>query len=489
MASRSGKRKVSKPSNSIWTVINFILLALYTLLSGMVIFTMFSHNFLAFRHINIILTAGLLLVLLAGLALAVLKKGKLLTSLGLVLFSLLSAGILYGFKSAIDVAGNLNDSASYSEIKMSVLVPAESGVTDVGELNELEAPAESDGSNIAALLAQIKAEKGLDLQTVNVASYPEAYEHLRDGSSQAMVMNSSYSSLLELTDDNYQANVKEIYSYTIKTKLKDDRAKSADSDVFNIYISGIDTYGSISTVSRSDVNIILTVNMKTHQILMTTTPRDAYVQIPNGGANQYDKLTHAGIYGVETSMQTLENLYGIDIDYYARINFTTFMNLVDAVGGITVYNDQAFTSHTDSEYTFEEGNVTLDSKKALAFVRERYGLDGGDNDRGKNQMKVVSAILNKLTALNSLSGYSAVITSLQDSVQTNMSLDTMMNLANSQLDSGSRFTVSQQEVTGTGSTGQLTSYAMPSASLYMLELDQSSVDKASEAIKDVISGE
>ncbi|AND79469.1 LCP family protein [Streptococcus pantholopis] len=487
MATRSSKRKNSKSNNSTWTVVNLTLLVLYALLAGMVIFTMFSHNFLAFRHINLILTAVLLLVFAIGLILIILKKGKILTSLGLVLFSLLSAGILYGFRSAINIADDLNNSAAYSEIKMSVVVPAESSVSDISELSDVEAPTESDGTNIADLLAHIQSDKGVALNTVNVASYQEAYEHLRDGSSQAMVMNSSYSSLLELSDENYQEKLKEVYSYTIKTKIKDSRAQSADSDVFNIYVSGIDTYGSISTVSRSDVNIILTVNMKTHKVLMTTTPRDAYVQIPNGGANQYDKLTHAGIYGVETSMQTLENLYDIDIDYYARINFTSFMNLVDAVGGITVYNDQAFTSYTDSNYTFEVGNVTLDSEKALAFVRERYALDGGDNDRGKNQMKVLSAILNKLTSLNSLSAYSAVISSLQDSVQTNMSLNTMMDLANTQLDSGSRFTVTQQEVTGEGSTGQLTSYAMPTANLYMLELDQSSVEKASQAIKDIMS--
>lgn len=117
-----------------------------------------------------------------------------------------------------------------------------------------------------------------------------------------MVLNSAYSSLLELSYPDYKSNLKTIYSYTIKKKISDDK-NASNSNVFNIYISGIDTYGSISTVSRSDVNIILTVNMNTHKILMTTTPRDSYVEIPDGGANQYDKLTHAGIYGVETSQK------------------------------------------------------------------------------------------------------------------------------------------------------------------------------------------
>ena len=353
------------------------------------------------------------------------------------------------------------------------------------ELSSVQAPTGADGSNIDALLSQIKSDKGVNLTTDTVDSYQAAYENLINGSSQAMVLNSAYSSLLELSYDNYESNLKTIYTYKVKKNISND-ALSSNKNVFNIYISGIDTYGSISTVSRSDVNIILTVNMDTHKILMTSTPRDSYVQIPDGGANQYDKLTHAGIYGVETSAKILENLYGIAIDYYARVNFTSFMNLIDAIGGVTVYNDQAFTSSAGD--SFEAGNINLNSDEALGFVRERYSLDNGDYDRGKNQLKVIQAIINKLTSFSSISNYSTIISTLQDSVQTDMSLDTMMSLANAQFDSGKKFTITSQEVTGTGSTGELTSYAMPTASLYMIQLDDSSLASASQAIKDVMEG-
>lgn len=401
-------------------------------------------------------------------------------------FSRLSQLFRFAFKSLIDVAGNLNETASYSEIEMSVVVPANSSISDVTELSSVQAPTGADGSNIDALLSQIKSDKGVNLTTDTVDSYQAAYENLINGSSQAMVLNSAYSSLLELSYDNYESNLKTIYTYKVKKNISND-ASSSNKNVFNIYISGIDTYGSISTVSRSDVNIILTVNMDTHKILMTSTPRDSYVQIPDGGANQYDKLTHAGIYGVETSEKTLENLYGIDIDYYARINFTSFLNLIDAIGGVTVYNDQAFTS-LHGNYDFEVGNITLNSDEALGFVRERYSLDNGDYDRGKNQLKVIQAIINKLTSFSSISNYSSIMSTLQDSVQTDMPLDTMMDLANTQLDSGKKFTITSQEVTGTGSTGELTSYAMPTASLYMIQLDDASVASASQAIKDVMEG-
>lgn len=404
----------------------------------------------------------------------------------MIVFSIIAAVSLFAFKSLVDVAHNMNETASYSEIEMSVVVPSNSSVNDVSDLTSIQAPTDADGSNINELLSHIKSEKGVDLATEKVDSYQAAYENLVNGSSQAMVFNSAYSSLLEMSYENYQSNLKTIYSYKIKTSIKDE-VKAHDSNVFNIYISGIDTYGSISTVSRSDVNLILTVNMNTHKILMTETPRDAYVKIPDGGADQYDKLTHAGIYGVETSEKTLENLYGITIDYYARLNFDSFLKLIDALGGVTVYNSQAFTS-LHGNYDFPVGNVTLDSDKALGFVRERYSLEHGDYDRGNNQMKVIQAILNKMTSLKSVSNYSTIISNVQDSIQTDMKLDTVMKLVNGQLDSGEKFTITSQEVTGTGSTGELTSYAMPTASLYMIQLDDASVAKASQAIKDVMEG-
>ena len=467
-------------------IVNAALLVLYAVLAGLATYMMYAHHILAFRHLNVVYTIILVAIFVLCLALSILKKSRVLTTVLLVVFSIIAAVSLFAFKSLVDVAHNMNETASYSEIEMSVVVPSNSSVNDVSDLTSVQAPTDADGSNINELLSHIKSEKGVDLATEKVDSYQAAYENLVNGSSKAMVFNSAYSSLLEMSYENFQSNLKTIYSYKIKTSIKDE-AKAHDSNVFNIYISGIDTYGSISTVSRSDVNLILTVNMNTHKILMTETPRDAYVKIPDGGADQYDKLTHAGIYGVETSEKTLENLYGITIDYYARLNFDSFLKLIDALGGITVYNSQAFTS-LHGNYEFPVGNVTLDSDKALGFVRERYSLEHGDYDRGNNQMKVIQAILNKLTSLNSVSNYSTIISNVQDSIQTDMKLDTMMKLVNTQLDSGKKFTVTSQEVTGTGSTGELTSYAMPSSSLYMIKLDDASVAKASQAIKDVMEG-
>ena len=483
MSSRTN-RKQKRTSNRSWGMVNVGLTILYAILALVLLFTMFNYNFLSFRFLNIIITIGLLVVLAISIFLQKTKKSPLVTTVVLVIFSLVSLVGIFGFKQMIDITNRMNQTAAFSEVEMSIVVPKDSDIKDVSQLTSVQAPTKVDKNNIDTLMSALKKDKKVDLNIEDVASYQEAYDNLKSGKSKAMVLSGSYASLLESVDSNYASNLKTIYTYKIKKK-NNNSAKQVDSKVFNIYISGIDTYGSISTVSRSDVNIIMTVNMNTHKILLTTTPRDAYVKIPGGGADQYDKLTHAGIYGVETSEKTLENLYGIKIDYYARINFTSFLKLIDQLGGVTVHNDQAFTS-LHGKFDFPVGDIQMNSEQALGFVRERYSLDGGDNDRGKNQEKVISAIVNKLASLKSVSNFTSIVNNLQDSVQTNMSLDTINALANTQLDSGSKFTVTSQAVTGTGSTGQLTSYAMPNSSLYMMKLDDSSVESASQAIKNLM---
>ena len=483
MSSRTN-RKQKRTSNRSWGMVNVGLTILYAILALILLFTMFNYNFLSFRFLNIIITIGLLVVLAISIFLQKTKKSPLVTTVVLVIFSLVSLVGIFGFKQMIDITNRMNQTAAFSEVEMSIVVPKDSDIKDVSQLTSVQAPTKVDKNNIDTLMSALKKDKKVDLNVEDVASYQEAYDNLKSGKSKAMVLSGSYASLLESVNSNYASNLKTIYTYKIKKK-NNNSAKQVDSKVFNIYISGIDTYGSISTVSRSDVNIIMTVNMNTHKILLTTTPRDAYVKIPDGGADQYDKLTHAGIYGVETSEKTLENLYGIKIDYYARINFTSFLKLIDQLGGVTVHNDQAFTS-LHGKFDFPVGDIQMNSEQALGFVRERYSLDGGDNDRGKNQEKVISAIVNKLASLNTVSNFTSIVNNLQDSVQTNMSLDTINALANTQLDSGSKFTVTSQAVTGTGSTGQLTSYAMPNSSLYMMKLDDSSVESASQAIKNLM---
>nr|AKE79603.1 integral membrane regulatory protein Wzg [Streptococcus suis] len=478
MKKRSGRRKSSKLK-----LINFALLGLYVITLCLFLVTMYRYNILDFRYLNYIVTLLLVgVAVLAGL-LMWRKKARIFTAL-LLVFSLVITSVgIYGMQEVVKFSTRLNSNSTFSEYEMSILVPANSEITDVRQLTSILAPAEYDQENITALLDDISKMESTQLATSPATSYLTAYQSMINGESQAMVFNGVFTNILENEDPDFSSKVKKIYSFKV-TQTVETATEQVSGDSFNIYISGIDTYGPISSVSRSDVNIIMTVNRATHKILLTTTPRDSYVAIADGGQNQYDKLTHAGIYGVNASVHTLENLYGIDISNYIRLNFTSFLQLIDLVGGIDVENTQEFTS---GGYNFPVGTVHLDAEQALIFVRERYSLANGDNDRGKNQEKVIAALIKKLSSPDNLANYQAILTGLEGSIQTDLSLETIVGLVNTQLESGTQFTVESQALTGTGRS-DLSSYAMPGSQLYMMEINQDSLEQAKAAIQSVLDG-
>ncbi|WP_074414662.1 LCP family glycopolymer transferase CpsA [Streptococcus suis] len=478
MKKRSGRRTSSKLK-----LINFALWGLYAITLCLFLVTMYRYNILDFRYLNYIVT--LLLVGVAVLAGILMwrKKARIFTAL-LLVFSLVITSVgIYGMQEVVKFSTRLNSNSTFSEYEMSILVPANSDITDVRQLTSILAPAEYDQDNITALLDDISKMESAQLVTNPSTSYLTAYQSMLNGESQAMVFNGVFTNILENEDPDFSSKVKKIYSFKV-TQTVETATEQVSGDSFNIYISGIDTYGPISSVSRSDVNIIMTVNRATHKILLTTTPRDSYVAIADGGQNQYDKLTHAGIYGVNASVHTLENLYGIDISNYIRLNFTSFLQLIDLVGGIDVENTQEFTS-LHGNYYFPVGQVHLNAEQALGFVRERYSLEGGDNDRGQNQEKVIAALIKKLSSPDNLANYQAILTGLEGSIQTDLSLETIMGLVNTQLESGTQFTVESQALTGTGRS-DLSSYAMPGSQLYMMEINQDSLEQAKVAIQSVL---
>ncbi|HEM5160978.1 TPA: LCP family protein [Streptococcus suis] len=478
MKKRSGRSKSSK-----FKLVNFALLGLYAITLCLFLVTMYRYNILDFRYLNYIVTLLLVgVAVLAGL-LMWRKKARIFTAF-LLIFSLVITSVgIYGMQEVVKFSTRLNSNSTFSEYEMSILVPANSEITDVRQLTSILAPDEYDQDNITALLDDISKMESTQLATSPATSYLTAYQSMLNGESQAMVFNGVFTNILENEDPDFSSKVKKIYSFKV-TQTVETATEQVSRDSFNIYISGIDTYGPISSVSRSDVNIIMTVNRATHKILLTTTPRDSYVAIADGGQNQYDKLTHAGIYGVNASVHTLENLYGIDISNYIRLNFTSFLQLIDLVGGIDVENTQEFTS---GGYNFPVGTVHLDAEQALIFVRERYSLANGDNDRGKNQEKVIAALIKKLSSPENLRNYQAILTGLEGSIQTDLSLETIIGLVNTQLESGTQFTVESQALTGTGRS-DLSSYAMPGSQLYMMEINQDSLEQAKAAIQSVLDG-
>lgn len=479
------RAKKSKKKNDRLKMVNSTLLGVYTLLAAFLIFTIFRYHFLAFRYVNVLVTALILAVAVLSGFLIFKGKARKTTSTILIVALLVGSVSMYAVKGLVDLSAGVNSTSNYSEYEMSIVVPADSDVKDLKQLTNVLAPSGNDQDNVQALMKNISQTQGHELTVDTASSYLSAYKSLTSGEAKAMVLNSVFEDTIRGEDPDYASKIKKIYTHKMSKKIDTAIGKqNPNAEVFNIYVSGIDTYGPISSVSRSDVNIIMTVNRKTKKVLLTTTPRDAYVPIADGGLNQPDKLTHAGIYGVDASVHTLENLYGIDLNYYVRLNFTSFLKLIDLLGGIDIENDQEFTAG-NTHYPI--GNISLNSEQALTFVRERYSLNGGDNDRGKNQEKVIAAVIKKLTSTDALKNYNAILSGLQDSVQTDMSLETMMNLINTQLESGGSYNVTSQALTGTGNTG-LPSYAMPEANLYMMEIDQNSLAAAKAAIQEVMEG-
>ena len=464
--------------------LNIILLLVYSLLSVFLLFLIFKYNILAFRHVNIVVAVFALMVAVIATILIIYKKAEKFTIFFLMLAVLVSSVSLFTLQQFVGFTSHINATSNYSEYSLSVVVLKDSDINNVAQLSSIMGPTGTDNENIQKLIADIKSSQNKDLTVDKSTSYLSTYKSLISGEAKAIVLNSVFENIIEAEYPDYASTIKKIY--TKKMTKEVETPKNVKGDSFNVYISGIDTYGPISSVSRSDVNIIMTVNRETKKILLTTTPRDSYVPIADGGNNQKDKLTHAGIYGVDASIHTLENLYGIDLNYYARLNFTSFLKLIDLLGGVDVHNDQDFTS-LHGKFHFPVGNVHLDSEQALGFVRERYSLADGDRDRGRNQQKVIVAILQKLTSTEALKNYDSIIKGLQDSVQTNMPLETMMNLVNAQLESGGTYKIISQDLKGAGRM-DLPSYAMPESNLYMMEISDSSLESVKAAINDVMEG-
>ena len=328
-----------------------------------------------------------------------------------------------------------------------------------------------------------------------MAEYPEysnimeLADALLQGQIDAAIMKTSSIEMIDEMGDftGFASDVKLIYSgeFTIKVATTEENVTDnylSSDDVVNVYISGIDSRGGNNEGSRSDVNIIMSINKKTHNILMINTPRDYYVplSISNGVR---DKLTHAGVYGIECSRNTLEMLYGIQIDYYVKVNFSGFEKIIDSLGGVDVTLDYSATLSQAGNLTVHNGVNHFNGEQALAFARERYAYSDGDRQRGRNQMMIMEAAIKKACSPAIISNYTSVLSEVSKNVITDMSYDFIADLAQTQLNDMAAWNITQISVTGVGSYSS-TTYSMPGWSLYIMVPDEESVENAREQIRD-----
>lgn len=472
-------------------VFGLILAGLQGLISVVFMVMLFVLDMLPMEYLGII---AVILLLLFGITLAtqLRKKGR---RIGGKLFSFFIMILLlfatYYIGKANGALGEISG-GSYKVDNMVVAVLAEDGAEKIDDAASYTFGVQyaMSGDDVRSAVADINEKLGTEIQTVEYQSLSEQAQALHDGQVQAIIYNEGYTGILEEAFENYSKNVKIIYQHSIKKELDNTAAQvEVKKDTFSVFISGIDVYGPIETNSRSDVNIVATVNPTTHQILLTTTPRDYYVEIPGVSGGQKDKLTHAGIYGVDASMRTLSQLYDTEIPFYARVNFTSLIEIVDQLGGVDVESEFAFTTSEDSGLVMDvvQGTNHFNGQQALAFSRERQNIEGGDNQRGKNQQAVITGLIKKMISPAMLVNANGIINSVSGNVETNMSQDQIQDLIKDQLAQGKAWNIYSVAATGTGDEQMCFSYG--GGPLYVMQPDQTSVDTIRSLIDRVENGE
>lgn len=342
--------------------------------------------------------------------------------------------------------------------------------------------ATNDRANTDKALAEVQAAVGKQPATMEYQDNDTLIDALYAKEVNAIIINEANRSPIEEYYKTFSDDTRVLNTHKVETVMEEEeKLDDITKTPFNVYLSGIDVYGSIKTTSRSDVNVIVTVNPNTKQILLTSTPRDYYVPLTVSNGIP-DKLTHAGIHGVDCSVGTLENLYDIKIDYYVRVNFTSVKKIVDLLGGVNVYSDYDFTS--DWGPSFKKGYNHVNGKQALAFCRERHHFANGDYQRGRDHQHMIEAILNKAMSPDILPNYAKLLKTASKNFQTNMSTKEITALAKMQLNDMSQWTIKYANAAGSGASK--TTYSYQSRKLYVCVPDYNSVAKITKRINKVL---
>lgn len=430
---------------------------------------------------------GLILIVIVGFSIFIFKKKnaskvvKAIFIVGLILISVCEGIFMSYANTSIQTVEKINQKKDLNKTRMSFVVLKDSNINSIDDIGQTQVAIarQMDEKNIDQTIEKYKKDNG-EINAEDFGDYIKSAEALINGNAQVMILNEGFRQMLDESIEGFSDKTRVLKSYSVKgdENLKENNKVGKDQS-FNVYISGIDTYGALSNVSRSDVNLIVSVNPKKGKILITTIPRDTYVNIAGLGENANDKLTHVGLFGVDTSIKTLENFLDIDIDYYAKVNFTTLTKLIDLLGGVEVENPVAFESI--GGYNFPQGRVHMNGEMALAFSRERYNLAEGDFDRGKNQVRVMTGIINKLLSTETLMNFSSIADVALESVNTNLPYNKMIEMVNGQLEDNKNWKIESQAIKGYGAQG-LPSYLMPSSELYMMQADDESIESVHKNI-------
>lgn len=398
--------------------------------------------------------------------------------LALILIVIMTLGINYGLNTM-----NFLKSFGFSNYKTesySILVLKSSKAKSINDLNNKTIGYLPNNNNEGLSKVVGKIKKKINYTEKINEDVGNLITSLIKEKVDAIILDDARLDILKEENNEEYNLLKKIDSLSVDVKSeKIGKEVDVTNSSFNIYVSGIDTYGSINKVSRSDVNILITVNPITKEILLTNIPRDYYVKLHKNG--KYDKLTHAGIYGIDESINTLEDLFDTKINYYVKVNFTSLVDIVDALDGITVTSPYSFVSQDG--YSYVKGDNIIDGRKALSFARERKSFKEGDRTRGENQQRVLTALINKAMSPKIITNYTNLLTSLKGKFVTNISDEDITKLIKMQLKNNSSWTIKSISVNGTDAMDYVYSYNK--TKLYVMKPDYETVNNAKEQIKKV----
>lgn len=468
------KKENKKKKNRIYSKISMILLGiLFIILIGLLFFL----DIIPILYIVIIFLILLpIYLLLIRFSFSRKRIKRLIAYFISTLLILITTIVNLYLASTLDVFSSMKADNKKTET-YNIIVLEDSDYEKIKELKGKKLGIKEIHSNEGLEKAKKKINKKLKPKFKVYDDIGEVSEALIEEKVESIVLEDAEIEIIKEENYDIYEDFKIIYSFEVTAKVKDLTTKvNILKEPFSIYISGIDTYGKISSATRSDVNMLLTVNPKKEKIHITWVPRDYYVNI--NGSTYKDKLTHAGIYGIDKSIYAMEGVLDTDVNYYVKINFTSLIKIVDALGGITVYNDESFRSQ-DKIY-YKKGNINLDGEEALSFVRERKNISKGDIGRGENQVKVLTALIDKVTSPKIITKYVSLMNSLDGSFVTNLDVKDITKYLKREIKHPKDYEITSYTLTGKNAYDY--TYSYKKNKLYVMNPDEDSVKEAKKLI-------
>ena len=480
------RKSIKKNKMKNMNIISCIMFLIFIIISIVMIVTVISSNMIPTKYITIGVIATIISIIINYLVLFKLCN-KVINIVIYIFILIFAIGSIFinsylgtALKALEEISGEILETEDFY-----IITSNKSKIKNIEDLEEKYLYMFENSENYKDIIDEINSTVKVNYSKLD--SLEKLAEKVVSNNDSAILITASqYSMIMELNPEFKDiSTILKTLEHIIGTQTTDVKVNNEytiEKGKFNVYISGIDTNGRISNVSRSDSNILVTIDTTEEkvEVLMTSIPRDYYVPLNKNG--KMDKLTHSGIYGIKETVSTVEDLLDIQIDYYARVNFTTLITIVDALGGIKVDSDFAFTGHG---YTFKKGINYLNGAQALSFSRERYSFKDGDIQRNKNQQKVIEAIVDKALSTDSIiNNYTNILKTISNSFQTNISSQQISYLIKNQIDNFKSVNINMYSMIGTGK--KTTTYSMGSQKLYVMIPDEKSIETAREKILKVL---